>query len=93
MIPKRCGLWEPAPESARVRLVAATHGIELAVQYAVTGKNVILSSRSKDKLQSVQKELCEKTGKDCSHYPIVLVDVEKDDEFVEKTKAGVGSSW
>lgn len=89
MIPKRCGLWEPALELARVRLGAVVHGIELAMQYAVAGKNVILSSRSKDKLQLVQKELCEKTGKDCSHYPIVLVDVEKDGEFVEKTKVRI----
>lgn len=73
----------------RVRLGIVSDGIELAVQYAVAGKNVILSSRSKDKLQLVQKDLCEKTGKDCSHYPIVLVDVEKDDEFVEKTKVHV----
>ena len=66
-------------------------GTELAVQYAIAGRNVILSSRSKDKLELVQKDICEKTGKDCSHYPIVLVDVEKDDEFVEKTKVAVNS--
>ena len=89
MIPRQCGLWEPALELERVRLGIVSDGIELAVQYAVAGKNVILSSRSKDKLQLVQKDLCEKTGKDCSHYPIVLVDVEKDDEFVEKTKVHV----
>lgn len=91
MIPKRCGLWELALESERVRMSTVADGTELAVQYAVAGKNVILSSRSKDKLELVQKDICEKTGKDCSHYPIVLVDVEKDDEFVEKTKVAVNS--
>lgn len=42
---------------------------------------MILSSRSKDKLIEVQKEITDKTGREKSCFPIILVDVEKDETF------------
>lgn len=58
--------------------------IELALQYALEGKRVILSSRNQALLLEVQKQLVEKTERDTSDYPILVVDVEKDSEFAEK---------
>ncbi len=59
---------------------------ELAIQYALNGKNVILSSRNKEKLVEVQKEITDKTNRDISCFPIILVDVEKDDSFHSLTQ-------
>ena len=42
---------------------------ELAIQYALNGKNVILSSRNKEKLVEVQKEITDKTNRDISCFP------------------------
>ena len=53
----------------------------MAIQYAVVGKKVVLSSRSEGKLKEVQQEIVKRTNKPESEYPIVLVDVEKDEEF------------
>ena len=58
--------------------------IELALQYALEGKRVILSSRNQSLLLEVQKQLVEKTERDASDFPILVVDVEKDSEFTEK---------
>lgn len=54
---------------------------ELALEYALKGKNVILSSRNETKLIEVQKEIIDKTKRDRSCFPIILVDVEKDESF------------
>lgn len=62
--------------------------IELAIQYALNGKNVILSSRNQEKLLEVQKEISNKTKRDKSFFPIILVDVEKDDLFHAITQVG-----
>ena len=67
---------------------------ELAIQYALNGKNVILSSRNKEKLVEVQKEITDKTNRDISCFPIILVDVEKDDSFHSLTQVeALGSNW
>ena len=76
-----CGLSEPALESERVSHLRPVLGVEVAIQYAVAGKKVVLSSRSEGKLKEVQQEIVKRTGKPESEYPIVLVDVEKDEEF------------
>lgn len=41
---------------------------ELAIQYALNGKNVIMSSRNKEKLVEVQKEITDKTNRDISWF-------------------------
>ena len=51
------------------------------MQYAVQGKNVILSSRSSSTLAQVQTEIVQRTGRDRLHYPILTVDIEKDESF------------
>ena len=53
----------------------------MAIQYAVAGKKVVLSSRSEGKVKEVQQEIGKRTGRPESEYPIVLVDVERDEEF------------
>ena len=53
----------------------------MAIQYALDGKKVVLSSRSEGKLKDVQREIVEQTKRPESDYPIVCVDVEKDKEF------------
>lgn len=52
-----------------------------AIQYAVQGKNVILSSRSRSTLEQVQTDIIQRTGRDKLHYPILTVDIEKDESF------------
>ena len=67
--------------SERVFHVLLGNGVEVAIQYALDGKKVVLSSRSEGKLKDVQREIMEQTKRPASDYPIVCVDVEKDDEF------------
>lgn len=67
--------------SERVFHASLGNGAEVAIQYALDGKKVVLSSRSEGKLKDVQREIMEQTKRPASDYPIVCVDVEKDDEF------------
>ena len=50
------------------------------------GKKVILSSRNHSTLVDVQQKLVEITERDKSNFPILLVDIEKDNEFEEITR-------
>ena len=56
------------------------------------GKKVILSSRNHSTLIEVQQKLVEVAGRDRSNFPILLVDIEKDDEFEEKTHVQTAES-
>ena len=47
---------------------------------------MILSSRNEEKLVEVQKEISDKTKRDKSCFPILLVDVEKDESFHSLTQ-------
>ena len=46
---------------------------------------MILSSRNHSTLVDVQQKLVEITERDKSNFPILLVDIEKDNEFEEIT--------
>ena len=71
----------PVLESERVLPNTTSLHIEVAIQYALAGKKVVLSSRCEAKLKEVQQDIIKRTNKSESEYPIVLVDVEKDEEF------------
>lgn len=58
--------------------------VAVAIKYAKQGKRVILSSRNINKLQEVQQEIINYTNKDKSNYPIVCVDIERNEEFIDK---------
>ena len=43
---------------------------------------MILSSRSFQKLEAVRDELVAKSGRDVSCFPVLPVDIEKDESFI-----------
>lgn len=85
---------QPKKEPSVVWVIGASSGIgngspqcksklkiELAIEYATQGKNVILSSRSFPKLEALRDELVTLSGRDMSCFPILPVDIEKDESF------------
>ena len=69
------------PALERVFAFGKCNGAEIAKEYAAQGKNVILSSRSVQKLESVRAEMVKESGRDQSCFPILAVDIEKDESF------------
>ena len=67
--------------------------IATAECYAQQGKRVILSSRNEQKLKQVQLELMEQTNREATDFPIVCIDIEKDEQFVEITKVFLLNSY
>ena len=56
------------------------------MRYALLGKEVILSSRNRQQLEDVQKELVETAGRDKAHFPILPLDIEEDSYFSSAVK-------
>ena len=52
-----------------------------------------MSSRNEQKLEQIQVELMKQTNREATDFPIVCIDIEKDEQFAEITKVFLLNSY